>query len=128
MDGSLFILSKKRLPKARVSSFRSQYHAVVKYSPCATAKPRLWTLLTKTSRPAGFMVLVMPNSFADFKELMKSSPALARPRTCALDLCACSRNDEKSDVDSGTRTAPKVLPPLASTTFDAAACSCAPKV
>ena len=38
-----------------------------------------------------FMVLSMPNSLADLMALMVSPPALARPRICALELCACNR-------------------------------------
>src|SRR3979490_3201107 len=83
MVGSLCIFAKKRLANARVSSFRSQYHAVVRYRPCAVCSVRLWMSLMKANNAAGFMVLVMPNSFAPLSELEKSVPAFARPRTCA---------------------------------------------
>src|SRR5271170_3865008 len=116
--GCFFILSKKRLPNARVSTLRSQYHGVVRYSPCATVNPSSWTSFKKTSKPAGFIVLVTPNSFADFKEFEKSVPAFASPKTWAPELWACSTNEEKSEVWSGTRTAPTFLPPFDSTTLE----------
>ena len=72
--------------------------------------------LMKASRAAGFIVSAMPNSLAAFSELEKSPPALARPSTCAPEFCAWSRYEEKSEVLSGTRTAPTTLPPLAVTT------------
>ncbi len=56
----------------------------------------------KASSAAGFIVLVMPNSCAALSELTKSPPALASPSTCAPEPCAWSRNDEKSEVASGT--------------------------
>src|SRR3569832_2284115 len=101
----------------------SQYQPVVRYRPCAVCNPRLWMSLMKASRAAGFIVLEMPNSIDAFSELVKSLPALDRPRICAFDACACSRNDEKSDAESGTRTEPTTLPPCACTTFVAASCS-----
>ncbi len=58
----------------------------------------------------------MPNSLAALIALMVSPPALARPRICALDACACSRYDEKSEADSGCLTEPTTVPPLALTT------------
>ena len=82
--------------------------------------------LMKASSAAGFIVLVMPNSSAALIELVKSSPALARPSTCAPSLAPAAENDEKSDVASGTRTAPTTLPPFASTTSVAASCNCVP--
>ena len=57
-----------------------------------------------------------PNSLAALIELIVSPPALASPRIWALLFCACSRNDEKSDADSGWRTAPTTVPPAAFTT------------
>src|ERR1700745_3139835 len=81
----------------------------------------------KASRAAGFMLLVMPNSLAALRGLLKSVPALAGPTTCAPEDCACSRNEEKSAAPSGTRTAPTFLPPWLSTTLEAAACSWVPK-
>ena len=57
--------------------------------------------LMNISRPASFMFLVTPNSLAALIELIVSPPALASPRICALLFCACSRNEEKSDADSG---------------------------
>ena len=83
--------------------------------------------LMKANSAAGFMVFVMPNSLAAFRELVKSLPALASPSTWALEPCACSRKDEKSDAAKGTRTEPTDLPPLAVTTFVAASCSWVPK-
>ena len=118
MDGIFFILSKKRLLHLRVSSFRSQYQASVTYIPCVAGKPRLWMSVTNTSSPARVWVLVSPNSLAALIELMVSPPALANPTIFALDACACSRNEEKSDALSGWRTAPSTLPPLAFTTSD----------
>jgi len=43
-----------------------------------------------------------------------SLPASANPTTFALDDCACSRKDEKSDVLIGERTAPRIRPPFSS--------------
>jgi len=60
----------------------------------------------------------MPNSEAALIELMVSPPAFARPITFAFEVCACSRNEEKSEVLSGWRTLPSTLPPFASTTAD----------
>jgi len=45
-------------------------------------------------------------------ELVVSSPALARPMIFAFELCACSRNEEKSDEFKGMRTEPSTWPPL----------------
>ena len=69
------------------------------------------------SRPARLWFLVMPNSLAALIELMVSPPALARPMIFAFELCACSRNEEKSAAFSGWRTWPSTLPPLALTTL-----------
>ncbi|MNT78445.1 hypothetical protein D3C72_2176850 [compost metagenome] len=69
----------------------------------------------------------MPNSLAALMLLTVSPPALARPRICALEFCACSRNDEKSDALSGWRTAPTIVPPLAFTTVEVSASSAWPK-
>src|ERR1700679_3179373 len=107
------VLSRKRLPKARLLSLRSQYQASVRKRPCAVSRRIEWISLMKAGRGGGFIVAVRPNSCAAFKELLKSAPALARPTTCAPDPCACNRYDEKSDVASGTLTAPTTLPPEA---------------
>ena len=127
MVGWRFTLAKKRLAKARVSSLRSQYQAVVRYRPWAVLSPRLWMSVMKASSAAGFIVRVMPNSLAALSELLKSVPALASPSTCAPEAWACSRNEEKSAAPRGTRTAPRFLPPRVSTTLEAAFCSCVPK-
>ena len=60
---------------------------------------------------------IKPNSAACLIALMVSPPALARPITLAFEACACSRNEEKSDVLSGCRTLPSTLPPDFSTTL-----------
>ncbi len=57
----------------------------------------------------------MPNSAACLTELMKSPPAFASPTTLAPEPCACSRNEEKSELLSGTFTDPSTLPPACST-------------
>src|SRR5258707_4512048 len=57
----------------------------------------------------------MPNSAACLIALVVSPPALASPITFAFEDCACSRNDEKSEVLSGCLTPPSTLPPLAVT-------------
>src|SRR5438067_1299134 len=103
MVSILLIFSKKRLPDARVSSFRSQYHEVVRYRPCAVCRPRLWMSVMKASSAAGFIVFVIPSSLAALSELLKSEPEFASPSTCAPDACACRRKEEKSDAESGTR-------------------------
>ena len=51
----------------------------------------------------------MPNSAACLIELVVSAPALARPMILAFEACACSRNDEKSEVPSGCLTPPSDL-------------------
>ena len=94
MVGIRFTLAKKRLPNARVSSFRSQYQPVVRYRPCAVCSVSAWMSVMKASSAAGFMVLVMPNSLAALSEFEKSVPAFASPSTCAPEACACSRKDE----------------------------------
>src|SRR5664279_3969183 len=100
----------QRLVQARLASFMSQYQVSVSASPCAVGRPRALTSLENTSRPARLWPpLTMPNSAACLIELMVSPPALARPITLALDACACSKNDEKSLVLSGTRTLPLSL-------------------
>ena len=80
-----------------------------------------------TRRPAVFIVLLMPNSLAALMLLTVSPPALARPRICAFEFCACSRKDEKSDAFSGCLTEPTTVPPLASTTLVVSSCSAWPK-
>jgi hypothetical protein len=52
---------------------------------------------------------------------------LASPITWALEACACSRKDEKSDAFSGWRTDPTTVPPLALTTSEASFSSEWPK-
>ncbi|KAG1318200.1 hypothetical protein G6F63_015326 [Rhizopus arrhizus] len=59
---------------------------------------------------------MMPNSNACLMLLMVSPLPLARPITCALEACACNRNDEKSELAMGWRTLPTTWPPLAFTT------------
>src|ERR1051325_841631 len=89
----------QRLDQARLASFWSQYHVSVRVRPCAVARPSALTSLANTRSPASFWPpLVMPNSAAALIELMVSPPALARPMTLAFEVCACSRNDEKSLV------------------------------
>src|ERR1700730_9678196 len=56
----------------------------------------------------------MPNSAACFRALIVSPPTFARPMILAPDVCAASRNEEKSGVLSGCFTDPITLPPLAS--------------
>ena len=99
-----FIFSKKRRPNLRVSSFRSQYQASVSIMPCAVFRPRLWTSVMNTSRPARLWFLVRPNSFAALIALMVSPPALARPMICAFEACAWSMYEEKSEAFSGWST------------------------
>ncbi|MCY1562082.1 hypothetical protein D9M68_994260 [compost metagenome] len=111
----------------RDSSSASQYQLVVCSRPCVAGRPRLFTSVRNTSRPATFIDLSMPNSFDAFIELMKSPPALARPSTWALEFCACSRKDEKSDALSGARTVPTTVPPLALTTLAVSPSSAWPK-
>src|SRR5450755_3127322 len=93
--------SKKRLAQARDSGDWFQYQLSVRYMPCVAFRPSECTSLMNISRPASFIVLVTPNSFAALTALMVSPPALARPRICALLDCAWSMNDEKSLVASG---------------------------
>src|SRR5262249_16364747 len=100
--------AKKRLAEARVSSLRSQYHPVVRYSPWAVISPRLWMSVMKARSAAGFIVRVMPNSLAALSELLKSVPAFASPSTCAPEDCACSRKEEKSAERNAHRA--EILP------------------
>ena len=51
--------------------------------PLAMGRPRLLMSEMKTSRPARFCFLVMPNSLACLMALMVSAPALARPMILA---------------------------------------------
>src|SRR6478672_1349588 len=123
MDGHLLVPVPRpccqRLVHARLESLRSQYQVSVRVSPWAVCRPSALTSLANTRRPANFCPpLTMPNSAPCLIELMVSPPALARPMILAFDACACSRNDEKSEVLSGWRTAPSTLPPLAVTTAD----------
>src|SRR5829696_3106018 len=122
-----FILSKNRRDHARVSAFWLQYQLSVRYMPWVVLSPSEWMSLMNTSRPASFIDLVTPNSFAALIELIVSPPAFARPRICALLDCACSRNDEKSLADSGCRTEPTAVPPAALTALVASVCSAVPK-
>src|SRR3954451_15739715 len=118
----------QRLVQARLTSFWSQYQVSVRVRPCAVARPSALTSLANTSRPARLWPpLVMPNSEADLIELMVSPPALARQITLALEVCACSRNEEKSLALSGWRTLPSTLPPFASTTAELSRSSAWPK-
>src|ERR1041384_6990880 len=88
-----------RLLQARLASFWSQYQVSVRVRPCAVGSPSALTSLANTRRPARLWPpLVMPNSAAALIELMVSPPAFARPITLAFEVCACSRNDEKSLV------------------------------
>src|SRR4029450_3757914 len=107
--------SKNLRLQARVSGLWFQYQLSVRYMPCVVLRPSEWMSLMNTSRPASFIVLVMPNSLAALIELMVSPPALARPRICALLACACSRKEEKSLADSGCLTEPTTVPPAALT-------------
>src|SRR5688572_23178378 len=92
----------QRLVQARLASLASQYHVSVRARPCAVGKPSALTSEVNTSKPARFWPpFTMPNSEAALMELMVSPPALARPITFAFEVCACSRNDEKSLVLSG---------------------------
>src|SRR2546423_12444220 len=69
------------------------------------------------SMPASFCPpATMPNSAACLIEFVVSPPALASPMILALELCACSRKEEKSALLSGCLTPPSTLPPLAVTT------------
>ena len=120
-------LEKKRRLQVRASGLMFQYQLSVMYMPCVAGRPSEWMSLMNTSSPASFIVLVTPNSLAALIELMVSPPAFARPRICALLDCACSRNDEKSLVDSGCLTEPTIVPPAALTTVEVSFCSCAPK-
>ncbi|MNY27586.1 hypothetical protein D3C86_1614980 [compost metagenome] len=115
------------LLQAREASFRSQYQPVVRYMFWVVFRPSAWMSLMNTSKPAIFMVCVTPNSFAALTELLKSPPALARPRICALEAWACSRNEEKSAVPSGARTWPLMSPPASLTTFMVSRSSAWPK-
>ena len=70
--------------------------------PCAVGRPRAWTSVMKTSRPASFWPpWTMPNSAACLIALVVSLPAFARPMILAFDCCAWSRNDEKSWPGNG---------------------------
>src|SRR4051812_8398690 len=120
-------LSKNFFDQARVSADWFQYQLSVRYMPWVAFRPSECTSLMNISRPASFIVLVMPNSLAALTELIVSPPALARPRMSALLDCACSRNDEKSLADSGCRTEPTTLPPAALTTVVVSFCSWVPK-
>src|SRR6478752_5145369 len=67
--------------------------------------------VTKASSGATFWPpFINPNSAACLMALTVSPPAFASPITLAFEACACSRNDEKSDVLSGWRTLPSTLP------------------
>src|SRR5207342_1153842 len=103
--------SKNLRLQARVSASRFQYQLSVRYMPWVAFRPSECTSLMNISRPASFIVLVMPNSLAALTELIVSPPALARPRICALLDCACSRKDEKSADANGARTEPTTEPP-----------------
>ena len=53
----------------------------------------------------------MPNSAADLIVLIVSPPAFAMPMIFAFEVCACSRNDEKSEVLMGWLMTPTTFPP-----------------
>src|SRR5471032_2281656 len=102
----------QRFVQLRLVSLASQYQVSVSDNPCAVCNPSALTSLANTSRPASFCPpLTMPNSDACLIELIVSPPALARPMTFALDVCDCSRNEEKSLVLIGARTPPTTVPP-----------------
>ena len=69
----------------------------------------------------------MPYSAACLIAFEVSRPALASPITLAFEPCAWSRKDEKSWFESGCRTLPSTLPPLAITTLLVSASSAEPK-
>src|SRR5438445_8387071 len=115
-------LSKNFFDQARDSADWFQYQLSVRYMPCVAFRPSECTSLMNISRPASFIVLVMPNSFAALMVLMVSPPALARPRICALLDCACSKKLEKSLADNGCRTEPTIVPPAALTTGEVSFC------
>ena len=71
------------------------------------------------SMPANFIFLLIPNSLAALIEFTVSPPAFAKPNTCALEFCACNKNEEKSEAASGCLTEPNTRPPLAFTTSEA---------
>ena len=85
------VFSKNLRPKARVRSSRFQSQLEVSSRPSVFFNPRLWMSVINTSRPASFMVLVMPNSRAALIELMVSPLALANPRISAFEFCAWIR-------------------------------------
>src|SRR3546814_4189691 len=88
---------------------------MIRLPPRSTRTDTLFPYTTLFRSPAA----TMPNSAACLMALMVSPPALARPITLAPEACACSRNEEKSLVLSGCRTAPSTLPTAASTTRSA---------
>src|SRR3954468_7625689 len=107
----------QRLVQARLGALAAQYQVWGGWRPCAVARRSAFTSVANTRRPASFWPpATIPNSEAALIELIVSPPALARPTILAFEACACSRNDEKSDVLSGWRTLPSTLPPFASTT------------
>src|SRR5450830_561476 len=105
----------------------AQYQPVVRYMPWVSFRPSECTSLMNISRPASFMLLVMPNSLAALMALMVSPPALARPRIWALEFCACSRKDEKSEAASGCLALPSTVPPPALMTSEVSFSSDWPK-
>ena len=58
---------------------------------------------------------------SEFRRLLDRIDGVAagirNPTTLAFELCACSRNEEKSDVLSGCLTPPSTLPPAFTTTL-----------
>ena len=102
--------SKNLRLQARVSASRFQYQLSVRYMPWVVFRPSEWMSLMNMSRPASFMVLVMPNSLAALIELVVSPPALARPMILALEACACSTKDDRSGVASGGLGVPAFAP------------------
>src|SRR3978361_1554170 len=70
-----FSLSKKRRLHVRVSGLWFQYQLSVRYMPCVALRPSECTSLMNISKPASFIVLVMPNSLAALTALMVSPRA-----------------------------------------------------
>src|ERR1700739_4815375 len=89
----------QRLVQARLVSFMSQYQVEGRTRPCAVFRPSAWTSEMNTNKPAKYWPpAVMPHSPPCLIELMVSPPALARTMIFACDCCACSRNEEKSEL------------------------------
>jgi hypothetical protein len=78
-------------------------------------------------RPARAWWRVRPNSDAALTVFTASAPAFASAMILAFEAWACMRNEEKSLFESGCRTAPSTLPPLAFTMSLASFSSACPK-